>query len=323
MKRRTRIPEDSPKIFTGSSANEDGKRRFGSFDEAVDAFLSDNLKRGLSADTNHFYIGKLKAWRTYFETVAKTPPPIHPRSAQVDAYEDYLVSVKGLSINGIKAHQRAIRRFYSYLIEVGATNRNPFANRPRIKSQDIMIETFTQTEIQRLLAVCNVSTFVGYRDYIMMNFMLDTGIRLREMTDLNVGDVNLEDENVVILGKNRMRRVAPLSKSMVAMIKKWLIVRGESSSDRLFITQNDSNMSKRAVQNRLTIYGKKAGVYKQVSPHVFRHTFAKMYIQNGGNIFVLQDLLDHSTLDMVRRYVRLFSPDLKKDHALFSPLSKM
>jgi len=108
-------------------------------------------------------------------------------------------------------------------------------------------------------------------------------------------------------------------------LKKYLRVRGDIPGNLyLFISSEDQPMRRRNVQERLIVYGSKArleGV--RVSPHTFRHTFAKMYILRGGDPFSLQSLLGHSTLDMVRHYVNLWGSDLQKMHRQFSPVAHL
>lgn len=226
-------------------------------------------------------------------------------------------------MNGVKTSLRAIKRYSSFVHSLGRTEIDELATFTLPKSSAHLIETFSETEIRLLLTVCDTQTFVGYRDYVIINFLLDTGVRLRELVDIRLEDVSITDGFVNILGKNRQYRTVPLSDMMASYLKEWLKVRGSSPSNHLFITQDDRKMSRRSVQERLAKYGKKANIRNvRVSPHTFRHTFAKMFVVSGGDVFVLQDILGHSTLEMVRKYVRLYSKDLQRNHAIHSPLSK-
>lgn len=157
-----------------------------------------------------------------------------------------------------------------------------------------------------------------------MTLMLDTGIRLRELVDLKMNDVILSDSQIVIWGKNQTFRRVPIQNKAKAVLKRYIKVRGVSDVPYLFITQDDGKLSRKAVQDRIAKYGRMAGI-KNVrnSPHTFRHTFAKMAVQNGANIFELQRILGHKTLDMVRVYVNLFSSDIARAHAKFSPIENL
>src|SRR5690606_23288356 len=108
------------------------------------------------------------------------------------------------------------------------------------------------------------------------------------------------------------------------VLRQYLKVRGNSPSKALFISQDDEALSSRRIQELLRDYGKQANITNvRVSPHTFGHTFAKMYIQNGGDPFSLQTILGHSTMDMVRRYVNMYGKEIDEAHRKFSPLSRI
>ena len=108
------------------------------------------------------------------------------------------------------------------------------------------------------------------------------------------------------------------------MLKRYLKARGASYVDSLFITQDDGKMSRKAVQDRIAKYGRMAGITNvRCSPHTFRHTFAKMSVRNGANLFDLQKILGHQSLEMVRVYVNLFSSEVAEAHAKFSPIENL
>lgn len=113
-------------------------------------------------------------------------------------------------------------------------------------------------------------------------------------------------------GKGRKERLAPFQSKMKSLLRKYVDIRGNIVvTDHLFVTVDNEPLSKRNIQERLHDYGVSAGMAGvRVSPHTFRHTFAKMYIKNGGDAFTLQAILGHSTLEMVRHYINMFSSDV-------------
>lgn len=186
-----------------------------------------------------------------------------------------------------------------------------------------IIETFTEEQISILLSAPDKGRFVGLRDYFIMLLLLDTGIRLSELVGIKIADIKLPENEVIITeAKGGKQRRVFLSSRTKETLKKYLRVRGEIPGNQyLFVSSEDLPIRQRNVQERLSIYGQKAkleGV--RVSPHTFRHTFAKMYIMRGGDPFSLQALLGHATLDMVKNYVNLWGTDLQKMHRQFSPV---
>lgn len=108
---------------------------------------------------------------------------------------------------------------------------------------------------------------------------------------------------------------------MKEQIEKYIAIRGIVESTSLFVTIDGTALTKRQVQNRISFYGKNAkleGV--RCSPHTFRHTFAKLSVKGGAGIFELQQILGHTSMEMVKTYVNLFSEDVKEKHKSFSPL---
>jgi integrase/recombinase XerD len=232
----------------------------------------------------------------------------------------------GLSPVTVNHRVRSLKQFYAYLVKEAIVTENPTERLEKQKEKRSIIETFTEVQIQVLLAMPDKTTFVGFRDYIMMLLLLDTGIRLSELVHIKLQDMNIANSEIIITqGKGGKARRVFLSEKTESVLKKYLRVRGDiPGNPYLFINSEDKPIKNRNVQERITVYGQKAkleGV--RVSPHTFRHTFAKMYITRGGDPFSLQSLLGHSTLEMVRHYVNLWGTDLQKMHRQFSPVEKL
>lgn len=161
-----------------------------------------------------------------------------------------------------------------------------------------------------MLAQPDKTTFVGYRDYCMMLVLLDTGMRLKELMGLTLDDLDLE-RGVIRLSpeitKGRKYREAYIQKRCQEALRTYLKARGEAGvqSDALWISADSGDaLDRNGFQWRIRLYGKMAGIRGvRVSPHTFRHTFARMFITAGGDGLVLMQLLGHSSMDMVKRYV--------------------
>lgn len=121
--------------------------------------------------------------------------------------------------------------------------------------------------------------------------------------------------------KNRKQQIIPLSNTLSITLKEYLRYRGGTVEDYLFCSQVGNQMTRDSLVHSIHKYNKKRGVTK-TSIHLFRHTFAKNWILNGGDIFRLQKILGHSTLDMVREYVNLYGNDLQHNFNEYNPLEK-
>jgi integrase/recombinase XerD len=229
---------------------------------------------------------------------------------------------------------KAIRAFYKWASpEFGIPN--PSAKIPAPRHVAPVIIPFSQDELKLLLKACESNTTkktdirVAYtqkrktaaRDKAIILTLLDTGVRASELCRLQFGDCNLRTGELVISPfgssiKSRPR-VVPLGASSRKALALYLIQRG-NDKDALFRTCNGDDMDRLGVLQVLVRLGKKAGV-KDVHPHRFRHTFAIQFLRNGGDIFSLQKMLGHTTLDMVKHYLDLAQSDVEAAHKRASP----
>ncbi len=189
-----------------------------------------------------------------------------------------------------------------------------------MRDEKYKVNAFTTKQVKALLKQPNKRTYTGFRDYVIMMLLLDTGIRSRELVELKTSHLNTADKNIFInKAKNGLSRVVPVSDKVMYLLKALLDLNNQS--EYIFQTINGNKLNRGTVYKKLKHYGELADINKsaRVSAHTFRHTFAKLSIQNGANIFELQKILGHQTLDMVRVYVNLYDPEINKAHKNFSP----
>ncbi len=190
-----------------------------------------------------------------------------------------------------------------------------------IKHEKNIIRTLETQHISSLLRQCADGTFAGVRDCSIILLLLDTGARASELLGLRVTDINTERGEAVVMGKGRKARRIFFSDRTGKATYLYLQERGNLTHDVLFVAESNEPLHIRSLQDRLKDLGNRAGITDvRVSPHTFRHTMAKLYIKNGGDIFTLQKLLGHTTIDMVRNYVEMFGDDVAEAHARFSPV---
>jgi len=230
----------------------------------------------------------------------------------------------GLSSYARRNRFATIRVFFNYLVEYGYIAENSIQKLKSPKLEKKLIQTFSAEQLSKLLSMPNQKVLNGYRDYTIMLTLLDTGMRVSELTNLRVEDIDWTENMFLVMGKGRKERTIPFSSRLKRILWKYLDKRRHIENDFLFLDIYGEKMTRHAVQQMISKYGQRAGITKiRVSPHTFRHTFAKMWILNGGNTFSLQKILGHSTMDMVRNYVNLASSDVQIQHRKFSPLDRM
>lgn len=292
-----------------------------SLTELIEIFLDDCELRNLREHTIRFYRNELRVFRKLIGTdnVAEiTPELIKQKIIRVPKENGN----KAVSIN---TRLRAVRAFFNFLESERYIKRNPMKSVKMLKHRKNKIETLTIPQINALLNACNLRTFVGYRDNVIISLILETGVRANELVNIDVYDVDLSRGMIRIKhSKSYLERSVPIQRAMKDLLHRYIQLRGNLSTDRLFVTIDGNPLSKRQLQNRIAYYGKKAGIKGvRCSAHTLRHTFAKLAVMNGANAFQLQAILGHTTLEMTKTYVNLFSNEVKEGHKKFSPLQRI
>jgi len=223
------------------------------------------------------------------------------------------------------------RKFFTWLRDhERARPDNPAESIQKLRETRKLIPSLDARQVIRLLSVFDVTRFAEFRDYVMTVLMLDTGMRCSEASFLLLDDINLKGYSIYIHSsglnhttKDHEERTVYLTKRTVGLLERWIELRGDGLGHRYCFVRNDGlPLDHNTYRYNLThVYGPRANLH--VTPHMLRHTFARMFITAGGDPFTLQKLLGHSTLEMVRRYVELWGTDVQRIHARFSPVERL
>lgn len=240
-----------------------------------------------------------------FEDVADLKEAV--KSAVMD-----LAASRRLQPSSVNDYLRAIRAFLTWLHAEGHIT--DVVKIAYLKT----IATFNGQQIERLLH-WKPKTFAENRLATMVRTLLDTGIRIAEAITLGWDDVDLDNMLLKVKGKGSKERLVPFSFELRKALFRWHQI---NRHPLVFASTTGTRANQRNVLRDMKWLAKElkiAGV--RVSPHTFRHTFATEYLRRGGNIFYLQKILGHSTLEMVQRYLYLQTEDLQKAHQKLSLLS--
>jgi site-specific recombinase XerD len=234
-----------------------------------------------------------------------------------------------LSPATVQGYVRTLKAFFSWLEREGYIITNLMTKIPVPKAPTKVIDTFSAEQIGRLAELCHRSNGDGYRNLSIILLMLDSGIRVSEMTGITLGDVNLAEGYIKIsAGKGANERIVPIGSLVQRSLWKYINHHRPQpltqTVTRLFLNQKGLPLTRNGVQQMLRRLGRRASITGvRCSPHTLRHTFAKNYLLNGGDIFSLQKILGHSSLSSVRLYLNLFATDIKKQHQRFSPIDNL
>lgn len=230
-----------------------------------------------------------------------------------------------LAPNSMAGRVRTLRAFGGWLQRELQLETHPLASLPIPKVPDVLIRSLPQPELRALLEAAS-----GMRDPIrdraLLVLLLDTGLRLGELVRLSVGDVDLIEGRCRVMGKGAKERVVPIGGRTRRALRAWIVTRRRvADPDPLFISRRGGRLTPRAVQQLVRRLAVAAGVSTRCSPHILRHSFARAFLANGGDVFSLQRILGHSpsSLQVTRRYVQLLDDDLRAVHRRVSPVDRL
>ena len=285
-----------------------------SFVDAIDTFINNGEIKGLSERTLFTYNHELKRLNLHFiKNGVDTSDILNIRESHYEQFVTDLLKA-GYARTTIGMRLQTAKILGNFCVRKGYIPKNYAAEVPSLKVRKKVGDTFTKSQLKRILASPDVTTFEGLRDLTMMLVFSDTGIRLSELQAIKIKDIVFSDNALnVQRTKNGYARRIPLTKRLGDVLRLYLQVRGvEDANDLLFVKSDNTGISQVTIQFQIREHGRRSGVIKQVqcSPHVFRRTFAKFKIQAGVDIFTLQALMGHSDIGELRNYVAVYSTDL-------------
>ena len=267
------------------------------------------LVRDLSLDDGRAFVKSLMDRETIYEG--------HPMREEVN---------KPLSTQTIHGYVRTMRAFASWLEEEGYTESNVFKRMKPPKLPEVLIEPLTENEIRQILVVIPRGTPEGVRNYAVVLLFLDTGIRLSELANLEIDNIDFGAGEFKVFGKGSRERLVPIGytakRAVLSYTEGHRPEPANPTERRLFLTVAGDHMNNNSIGKVVQRLGRRSEVFR-LHPHLFRHTFAVRYLKNGGDVFSLQKILGHRSLEMTRRYVHLAETDVKEKHRLFSPVDNL
>ena len=231
---------------------------------------------------------------------------------------DYLVHLQqeGRSASTVSRSLASLKNFFAYLVSTGFLTETPVSADIRVeRGEKKLPQILSGAEVEKLLAQPACMDAKGYRDKAMLEVMYATGIRVTELIDLNVDDVNL-DLKTVKCGASRNSRAIPLYPAALRALTVYLRdVRSamvpDPSERALFVNVNGSRMSRQGFWKILKFYQAKAHIDKDITPHTLRHSFAVHLLENGADLDSVKELMGHSDISSTQMYTQMINAKLK------------
>lgn len=287
------------------------------FKEVFDEFITSKKAQGVADATLNNYKYHLRSISKYLN-IEKPFREVKKRDIENIAAQ---MRVIGLAHNSIATYMRMLKTFYNWCRDEGYSTLTV----PSFKEKETVKETYTNAELERLLKKPKKNCpFSEYRNWVIVNFLMNSGCRAATIRNIQNKDVDLDARHVTFRhNKNGKIQVIPLCHLMTDILSSYMKIRGGNPKDYLFCDIYGSKLTEDALRHAIVRYNHSRGV-RSTSIHQFRHSFAKKYLLDcGGNAFTLQKLMGHSTLAMTKHYCKIFDADIAKDYDSFSPLAQI
>jgi integrase/recombinase XerC len=232
----------------------------------------------------------------------------------------------GYAKSSVSRHLASIRSFFRFAQREGLADRNP-AKPLRNPRPDRKLPHFLTTrEIGKLLAAPDASEAMGRRDLAILETMYSAGLRVSELVNSDVEDLDLADGLIRVQGKGRRERLAPLGKYAIRALKNWLKARRPAASlqneSPLFLNKFGKRLTTRSVARMLEKYLKITGLDQRTSPHTLRHSFATHLLDRGADIRSVQELLGHKSLVTTQIYTHVSTAGLRSAYEKAHPRAR-
>jgi len=212
-----------------------------------------------------------------------------------------------------------LRSFYKFLVKRNQVPSNPVAAVRTPKQDKKLPHILEYEQVERLIETPQLDNWLGARDRAILETLYSTGVRVSELINLNMDDVDFLGEVIRIRGKGKKERIAPIGSSALQAIQHYMEFRtkraesnGNFDSRVLFVNKHGQRLSTRSVRRKMDKYLKMAGLDPLISPHTLRHSFATHMLNNGADLRSVQELLGHQSLSTTQIYTHLTTKKLKE-----------
>ncbi len=291
--------------------------------ELIEEFLSYlSVERGLAKNTLESYKRDLVRFFDYLKSRRITSVSNITRQK----ITSFMLSEKdrGLSSNSISRELACLKSFFKFLVRENKIKEDITSVIESPKLWKRLPDTLSLAEVEMLLKAPNIRDLMGARDRASLELMYATGMRVSELINLKMDDVNMEVGFVKCFGKGGKERIVPFGKKAKESVEKYL-EKARSSflkkkvSNFLFLTRLGKPMSRQTFWKTIKKYAREAGIKKKIAPHSLRHSFATHILERGADLRIVQEMLGHSDISTTQVYTHVSKDRLKSIHHKFHP----
>jgi len=282
------------------------------------------FERNFSDNTLDAYIRDIKKLKTFSE---EKLDHVTPDKISYENLQEYLVvlSKEKISERTQARWISSIKSFFKYMLEEELREDNPAALLEGPKLGLYLPDTLSFEDVEKIANAIDLSTDLGIRNQCMIEVLYGCGLRVSELIDLKISDINFKENFIKVQGKGKKVRYIPLAEYTSELIKNYIKnVRSKNKinkkyEDFLFLNSRGTSMSRVIVFIIIKELVEKAGIRKNISPHTFRHSFATHLLQNGVDLRFIQEMLGHSSITTTEIYTHLNTDELHNVILKFHP----
>jgi len=307
--------------------------------ELVEYYEVCNRAEGKSPKTISWYSANLKSFRNY---VKSRHLPDFIETVDIKLLREYVLYLlkrnrfdghpytparkELLSAATVHGHVRTLRAFFSWLATEELIQNSPATDLKPPKVVRKVISTLSDEEIRCILNTLSATNPGDARNQTIFMLLLDTGLRIGELVNLKMGDAHIDEGFLKVMGKGKKERLVPIGSNAQRALQRYLfrhrLKPAHSGIENVFLSVHGTPLTENSIKLMFARLAKRSGVHR-IHAHLCRHTFATRYLINGGDVFTLQQILGHSTLEMVGHYVNLSSSHIAVQHQKYSPLDRL
>jgi integrase/recombinase XerD len=291
----------------------------------IDSYMNYiTVEKGLSVNTLDSYSGDLVRYANFLRGMGIVDIG---ETSKLEVMT-YLLSLRKQGLSG-KTMARSIsvlRGFYRWLSDEGVLQANPLEDMESPRTIRSLPEVLSLDEVESLLNQPDPSNPIGMRDKAMLELLYATGLRVSELTNLVLNDINVEAGYLSVLGKGARQRIVPMGQVALHWLMRYLEgsrkrLLGNNQSRLAFVSQWGKGMTRQGFWKIMKKYALMAGIRKKISPHTLRHSFASHLLEGGADLRSVQSLLGHVDISTTQIYTHVTRERLKRVHARYHPRS--
>ena len=291
--------------------------------QILDAFI-DNIwiEKGLSKNTLDSYRSDLEQFSSWLEK--NNLSYIKTSKKEILSYLSFLFQ-KGLGSKTVARKLSSLKSFFRYLVFKSIIPNDPSSEVETPKLLKSIPKSISEKEVEALLAAPDEKTDIGLRDKTMIETLYSCGLRISELTNLELLNLNLRQGVIRVIGKGQKERLVPMGDQLIGLLELYISssrknLLNKRHSDFLFLSTRGQRMTRQSFWHRIKHYCLASGFEPdKISPHVLRHAFATHLLNNGADLRVVQLLLGHSDLNTTQIYTEVARQRLKRLHTEHHP----